>query len=158
VLRVPGLYGIAGIPLRDGAVLTVAVGPHSQLVAPSRLAQFLAGASTTVEDPYTLALAPPGAAPHTALTGVTWRREGWQPRGERIVDLPDGPRHAHATIDLRGPSALLQRGLLVLACDLLVFALLWLGIDVAAGRTIPALRAWWPRGRRSVLLRLTVAL
>src|SRR5262249_1436915 len=98
VLRVPGLYGIAGIPLRGGEVAPVAVGPPRQLVAPSRLAQFLAGAATTVEDPYTLALAPPGAAPHTALTGVTWRREGWQLRGERIVDLPDGPRHAHATI------------------------------------------------------------
>ena len=159
VLRVPGLYGVAGIPLQGGQVLTVSVGPRSELVAPSRLALFLAGTSPAAEEPYALELAPPGGAPtHLALRGVTWRRDGWLLRGERVVDLPDGPHHAHATIDLRGPSALLQRGLLVLTCDLLVFALLWLGVEVAAGRTAPALRAWWPRGRRSVVLRLTVGL
>jgi signal transduction histidine kinase len=89
---------------------------------------------------------------------VQWQREGWLLRGERMLDLPDGPRHVHALVDLRGPSALLQRGLLVLAFDVLVLVALFVVLETAAGRTAPALRTWWPQAHRSLRVRLSVSL
>jgi len=156
-VRVPGLYGVAAIPMSDGRVLTVAVGPRSRLVAPTRLARFLARESADVEPPYDVMLAPPGRTPVAGAT-VQWNREGWTLRGERTVDLPGGPRHVHALVDLRGPSALLQRGLLVLALDVVVVGLLFLILETTAGRAWPAIRAWWLRAHRSLRLRLSVSL
>ncbi len=155
VLRMPGLHGIAAIPLANGHVLTIAVGPRSRLVAPTRLARFLVGEPYAIEPPYEMAMVPPT---HAGAAGIQWRREGWLVRGERTLQLPDGPRHVHALVDLGGPSALLQRGLLVLAFDVLVLALLFVVLETAAARAGPAVRAWWPKAHRSLRLRLGVSL
>jgi len=61
-------------------------------------------------------------------------------------------------IDLRGPSPILQRGLLLLMLDVTVLVLLWLFIELAAGRAVHAFRRWWPRAHRSLRLRLTMSL
>ena len=158
VVRVPGLHGVGAVPLRDGRILTVTVGPRSQLVAPSRLARFLLGAAADPEPPYDVALAPPAALTAVPQAGIAWRRAGWTVTGERSIVLPDGTRHAHATIDLRGAAPIMQRGLLLLVLDVAVLALLWLFIELAAGRALPALRRWWPRAHRSLRLRLAVSL
>ena len=156
-VRGPGLHGIGAVPLRDGRVLTLTVGPRSLLVAPSRVARFLLGAAADPEPPYDVALAPPAQLGATT-PGVVWRRAGWTVLGERSVLLPDGTRHAHARIDLRGAAPVLQRGLLLLVLDVAVLALLWLFLELAAGRALPALQRWWPRARRSLRLRLAVSL
>jgi two-component system nitrogen regulation sensor histidine kinase NtrY len=158
-LLLPGVYGVATVPLTDGRVLTVAVGPQTELVAPSRVARLLAGAGGEPEPPpYRLSLSPrepTGAAPQAR---VRWVRSGWTIRGERVLDLPGGPRHAHAQVDLGGLSSLLQQGLLLMVLDFGVLAALWLVVELVSGRFVPSLRAWVPRVRRSLRARLTVSL
>ncbi|MFI5279016.1 MAG: ATP-binding protein [Gemmatimonadales bacterium] len=157
VLQVPGLFGVAAIPLAASRVLTIVVGPHTQLITPSPQARLLMGAAGEPEPPYDLLLAP---APASAVPKpyVQWRRDGWTLRGDRPINLPGGARHAHAEIDLRGPSSLLQRGLLVLALDVAVLLVLWLLVETCAGRARAALAAWWSQARRSLRLRLSVSL
>ena len=155
-LRRPGVYGLATIPLSDGHVVTVGVAPQSRLVAPSRVARFLAGTSET-EPPYRLSVSPVEAA-GTLTERASWRRDGWTIRGERVVDMLGGRRHVHAQVDLGGLSPLLQRGLLVLVLDFGVLASLWLVLDLVGGRLVPNLRVAWPRSLRSLRARLTVSL
>ncbi len=156
-VRRPGVYGLAAIPLADGRVITVGVGPKSRLVVPSRVARFLAGTAAEAE-PYRLTVSPVEAAgPHAAL-GTTWSRDGWTIRGERGVDLPGGHRHVHAQVDLGGLSPLLQRGLLILVLDFGLLAALWLLMDFLAGRLVPNVRATLPRSLRSLRARLTLSL
>ena len=157
LLRVPGLHGVAAMPMSGGRELTITIGPRSRLVAPSRVARFLFGGSADPEPPYDMVLAPPMHG-HALPNRVVWQRDGWQLRGERSVVLPGGPRHAHAVIDLRGPPALLQRGLLLMVLDIAVLTVLWVGVEMATGRGWPALRAWWPRAVRSLRVRLSVSL
>jgi signal transduction histidine kinase len=157
VLRVPGLHGVAAMPLSGGRVLTITIGPRSRLVAPSRVARFLFGGGLDPEPPFDVALAPPVRG-DVLPDRVVWRRDGWQLHGERSIALPGGPRHAHAAIDLRGPSALLQRGLLLMVLDIAVLGVLWIAVELAIGRGWPVLRAWWPRARRSLRVRLSASL
>ncbi len=156
-LRVPGVHLAAAVPLADGRVLTIGVGPRTRLVPPTRVGLFLSGGSAA-EAPYRLAMSPPESDRRPPGPTVTWRREGWTLFGERVVALPGGNRHAYVQIDLHGPAALLQRGFLVLLFDIAVLALLWIGIELAGGRLAPALRAKWPRAYRSLRMRLTASL
>ncbi|MEK6610290.1 MAG: HAMP domain-containing sensor histidine kinase, partial [Gemmatimonadota bacterium] len=154
---VPGLHGGAGILLREG-VLTVGVGPRSRLMRPSGLARLLSGDPGETDAPYQTALSPPDRPGGAATAHVAWRRVAWSVRGERVIDLPSGLRHAHALVPLGSASALLQRGALVLVLDCAILALLWLVVELIGGRAIPALRAWMPRAFRSLRARLTVSL
>jgi signal transduction histidine kinase/F0F1-type ATP synthase assembly protein I len=156
--RVPGVFGLATIPLNDGHVVAVAVGPQSSLISPSRVARFLTGSAEAAEPSYQLTLSPlePRGPPSDAR--ASWARDGWTIRGERVVDLPGGRRHVHAQVELGGLSDVLQRGLLLLVLDFGVLALLWLGMDLIGGRFVPNLQAWLPRVTRSLRARLTVSL
>ena len=156
-LRREGVYGLATIPLVDGRVVAVAVGPQSSLVAPTRVARLLAGTEEGPE-PYRLTLSPLEAGGPPAQARAEWFRLGWTIRGERVIDLPWGHRHVHAQVDLGGLSALLQRGLLLLVVDFGVLAALWLVVDVIGGRFVPNLRRWLPRVHRSLRARLTLSL
>jgi signal transduction histidine kinase len=157
-LRRPGVYGLATIPLADGRVMSVGVGPESRLVAPSRVARFLAGGGGEAEPPFRLSMSPPEPRGPPPAARATWYRAGWTIRGERVVELPGGRRHVHAQVDLGGLSPLLQRGLLVLVLDFGLLAALWLVVDLVGGRLVPNLRAWLPRVHRSLRARLTVSL
>ena len=156
-VRVPGVHLAAAVPLADGRVLSLAMGPRSRLVTTARVARFL-GAGADMDPPYRLALSPPLSGPGEPTARVRWRRDGWTLRGERRVELPGGARRLHAEVDLRGASALLQRGLLVLVFDVAVLGLLWLGIEMVGGRLAPACRRRWPQLRRSIRARLTAFL
>ncbi len=157
VLYSPGLHGVAAVPLGDGRVATVTVGPRTRLLPPTRLQRALLATGVEAEPLYDVAIGPAlRTGPRDSV--ASWRRSGWTLRGERRVDLPDGPRHAHAVIDLRGPSVLLQRGALVLLFDVALLALLAAVVEGLAGRAGPAVRRWWPAGSRSLRLRLAVTL
>lgn len=166
-LRTPGVYGLATIPLSDGRVVAVGVGPQSVLVAPTRVGSFLAavggeaggvgGGAEPAAPPYRLTLAPPEPRGPPPASEASWTRVGWTIRGERAVRLPGGARHVHGQVDLGNLSDLLQRGLLLLVLDVGVLAGLWLLVDVLGGRFVADLRAWWPT-MRSLRSRLTVVL
>ena len=154
---VPGVIRVVAVPLADGRVLTLEVGPHTRLVTPTREGRFLEGGGEA-EPPYRIALSPPESAPYVPTAGVTWRRDGWLLRGERVLALPGGLRHLHLQVDLRGAWPVLQRGLLVLLVDVAILALLWLLIEATGGRVLPVLRVAWPRTYRSLRARLTASL
>jgi signal transduction histidine kinase len=135
--RLPGVHYVLVAPLPAGGVLTVGVGPRSQLLPPHRVARFLRG-EVGLEPLYTLTLSLPSTAAAVETRALAWSRRGWSARGDRHVAFPDGVRHVHARVDLGGPWALSARGALVVAADLALLALLW-----ALGRF--AALDWRPR-------------
>jgi signal transduction histidine kinase len=138
--RIPGVHYVLVVPLSNGTVLTVGVGPRTRLLPPNRVARFLRG-DPGVEPPYTISLSLPTRGSAVGGT-VEWRREGWAARGERQVALPDGARHVHLRVALGGPWALLVRGILVVGLDVALLAGVWLfGLVVAEGwrARLPAL-------------------
>ena len=156
-VRVPGVVHVAALPLADGRVLTLSVGPRSRLVPATRVGSFLAGGAAA-EPPFRLALSPPAPDHRSGSPTVVWRRDGWTVRGERLLALPGGVRHVHVQVDLLGAAPLLQRGFLILSWDVAVLSLLWLGIAATGGRLVPAVRRAWPRVFRSLRARLTASL
>jgi len=136
--KIPGIHYVLVVPLRNGTVLTVGVGPRTRLLPPERVARFLRG-DAEASAPYTISLSLP-VQTTAANVGhsVEWRRDQWTARGERLIDLPDGIRHVHTRVDLRGPWALLVRGALVVLLDVALLGGFWLfGLVTAEG--------WRPR-------------
>ncbi|MGH7529777.1 MAG: sensor histidine kinase, partial [Gemmatimonadales bacterium] len=135
--RIPGVHYLLIAPLPNGTILTVGVGPRTRLVPPERTARFLRG-DPGVEPPYTISPLLPArgaaSAGGAASAIVEWRRDGWSARGERRVGLPGGVRHAHLRVSLRGPWAVLVRGVLVVLIDVALLGAVWvLGLFVVEG-------------------------
>jgi len=155
--RSPGVHHVLVLPLADGEVLTVGVGPRTRLIPAARVARFLQG-GPLVEPPYGITLSPPAPPPATASARVIWTRRGWSARGERRLELPDGVHHVHATIDLRDPWALLVRGVLVVVFDAGVLAACWIVSLLLAGASRLRLPPVLTVLRTSYRARLTAAL
>jgi two-component system nitrogen regulation sensor histidine kinase NtrY len=136
--RSPGIHYVLLAPLGNGTILSVGVGPRTRYLSPDRVARFLRG-DPSVEPPYSITLSLPTQTDVRPLAeALAWRREGWSARGERRIELPEGDSHVHLRVDLRGPWALLVRGILVVWLDVAVLAAVWLfGLVIAEG--------WRPR-------------
>jgi two-component system nitrogen regulation sensor histidine kinase NtrY len=155
VRGVPGVYQVLTLRLATEDLLTVAVGPQTNLLVQDRLGSLL-DPSALAEPSYRMTLSPPTPGLTPDARRLRWRREGWSVHGERAVQLPDGVRGAHADVDLRGPFPLLVRGALVVVLDAVVLALIWLLAEAIAGMP-PALPSW-QRLRRSFRVRVAIAL
>ncbi|HEX4627488.1 MAG TPA: hypothetical protein VH137_01765, partial [Gemmatimonadales bacterium] len=154
----PGTHYVLITPLGNGTVLTVAVGPRTRLLPPSRVARFLRG-DPPIEPPYTVSLSLPS---HGVISApiVTWRREAWAARGERQIELPDGVRHVHLRVDLGGPWSLLVRGILIVLLDVALLGGVWLfGLLITEGwrARLPALLTTWRTSYRAQLTSVLVA-
>ncbi|MDP3909469.1 MAG: ATP-binding protein, partial [Gemmatimonadales bacterium] len=157
--RVPGVHYLLVTALSNGAVLTTGVGPRTRLLPPDRTARFLRG-DPVVEPPYAISLSLPVLDPALASTDIAWQRVGWAARGERQVDLPGGVRHVHVRVPLRGPWALLVRGVLVVLLDVGLLGLVWaLSLIVADGwrARLPALVATLRTSYRAQLTTVLIA-
>jgi len=155
---VPGVHYVLVVPFAGGDVLTVVVGPRTRLLPPDRTARFLRG-DAGVEPPYAISLSlPDPSSANSAGARLTWRRVGWAARGERRVDLPEGVRHVHVRVDLRGPWALLVRGSLVVLLDVALLTGVWLFALVVAEGWRPRVPAVLAALRTSYRARLTTAL
>jgi signal transduction histidine kinase len=155
---IPGVHYVLVAPLGNGTVLTVGVGPRTRLLPPNRVARFLRG-DPGIEPPYAISLSLPTQS-FSGSTGVEWRREGWAARGERQVELPGGVRHVHLRVALRGPWALLVRGILSVGLDVALLGGIWLfGLTVAEGwrARVPALVATLRTSYRAQLTSVLVA-
>src|SRR2546427_110360 len=156
LVRIPGTHYVLVAPLPSGGVLTGGGGPPTRLIPADRVAQFLQGQGR-VSPPYAISLSLPEQGPARSAR-VDWTREGWAVRGDRRVELPDGVRHVHVRVDLRGPWALLVRGALVVLLDIALGAVCWLaGLALGDGwtpRVPPVISAL----RTSYRARLTAAL
>ena len=152
--RVPGVHYVLITRLTPDDVLTVGVGPRSQLVTPGRVGRLLEPGR--IESPlYRLTLSPP-AGPSTQLPRPRWRREGWVVRNEYPLLLPTGTRVVHAAVDLRGPLPLFVRGVLVVLLDAAVLASLWYLAEMLSGARSPQPR--WRSLARSFRIRLAATL
>ena len=156
--RVPGVHYLLVQRVAPGRLVSVAVGPRTELIEHGRLGQLLDPARRAPL--YRLNLSQPGAQPGTRRAGagaeLAWRREGWQLRADHALDFPDGAREAHAVVELGGPFPLAVRGALVVLFDLAVLGLLWRLAELSAGG-----RARPPRWRAllsSFRIRLAVTL
>ncbi len=140
---------------RDGKVITVALGPRSALVPPSRLGRLLTPpAHGTPLYRLTLAPAPSSRAPEPGL--ALWSRDGWQAIGQRTVLIGGIARDVFGTVELGTPGRLAVRGTLVVALDVAVLAGLWWLAAVLGG--LGTLRPRWIPRLRSYEARLGAAL
>ena len=157
--RIPGVHYVLVAPLPNSTVLTVGVGPRTRLLPPDRTARFLRG-DPGVEPPYAISLSLPGHVDDQASAELGWRRIGWAARGERQVELPGGVRHVHLRVALRGPAALLLRGVLVVLLDVALLGAVWVfGLIVAEAwrARIPALVTTLRTSYRAQLTTVLVA-
>ena len=155
VTRVPGIHAILIQRLDSGFVLSATVGPRTRLIPPTQLGRLLRRPSRG-PPLYSLALLPPQDAGAPSGGRVAWRREGWRVQGDRELGVGEGVRHAHATVNLRGPVPILVRGALVVLLDIAVIAALWFLASLLAGG---ALRVrGWSRAIHSYQARLALTL
>ena len=153
--REPATHYLLMVRREAGIILTVAIGPKSALVPPSRLGRLLA-ADRSGSPLYrlTLAPAPSGRAPEPGL--ALWNREGWQAMGQRTVPIGGIGRDVFGTVELGQPGGLAVRGALVITLDVAVLTGLW-WLAALLGGLGPIRPAWMPR-LRSYQARLGAAL
>lgn len=156
MLRTPGMHSVLLERVTPGVVMSAVIGPRTRLIVPDRLGRLLHRQSA---DPplYNLNLSLPGSDTDSADSDrLRWRRDGWSVTGHRQLELPDGTRHVHAEVDLRGPGPIFVRGTMVVLLDMAILTLLWILAEAIAG--------WKPRGlswrriRRSYQARLALTL
>ena len=156
VAGVPGIHYVLVSRLDTARVLTVAIGPRSALVAPSRLGRLLHPPASRTMPQYRLALAPPAVDTTLMTAPWGWRREGWSARAEEALRLPDGTRQVRAVVDLRPPLPVLVRGALVLALNVAILGVLRLVTQLAVSGLARTPR--WRHLLRSFRFQLTAAL
>jgi len=148
------VHYVLAVPMRNGQVLTVGLGPRTRLIRPVRVARFLRG-ERVLPNPYVLTVGPPLAgAPSDPMR---WRRDGWVARGEVRAALGASTRRIVAEVPLGMPGSLLLRGTLVIVLDILAVALLWALGEHVMGRSVLATAGAGLLGRRSYRRRLAVA-
>ncbi|HEX2778306.1 MAG TPA: hypothetical protein VHM30_02335, partial [Gemmatimonadaceae bacterium] len=163
VLRpVRGELGVAlalAVPASDGSVTTVLALPRTRLVGNDPYAPLLGGdPATTGELPYTLSLTGADSVALNDARRPVWKREGNELHGDWLLQTARGLSRAHAEVELRPISALVQRGLLVVLLNLAIVALLWVLSALADGgyaRWVAVRSRRWTRSYRS---RLTLVL
>jgi len=153
--RALGVYYVLAVPFRHEGVVTVGVGPRSELFPPVRVARFLRG-ERVEQAPYEVSLSeglPRGNAPAPG-----WVRQGWLILAERPLAVPGPPRHVHLRVDLGDPGQLVVRGALIILLDAACLGVLWLVGQALAGapRLHPPARPRFPP--RSYRVRLALVL
>jgi signal transduction histidine kinase len=137
-------------PLPNGQIVTVEVPPRRTLER-SAVPFLRTGA------PHETSLELVRAFPGTKVVGHTWNPSdrGW--RSEAAVRYADGEYHAHMEVRLPRMGVRLARGVLLLALDLGIFALLWLVGRAARGEQL-ALRSRWREWSGSFRARVTATM
>ncbi|HEV8150655.1 MAG TPA: ATP-binding protein [Gemmatimonadales bacterium] len=153
--REPAVHHVLLVRADSGTVLTVALGPRSALVAPSRLGRLLGGQARR-NALYQLSLAPAPSRHPPSVGQSQWRRENRLARGERTIMIAGIARDIFGTVELGAVGSLAVRGALVLGLDLLLLVTLWTLAGLLGGHA-PRRPAWMPR-LRSYEARLGAAL
>ncbi|HEU4699267.1 MAG TPA: ATP-binding protein [Gemmatimonadales bacterium] len=153
VERAPGTHYLLLARVGRARVLSVLVGPRTELVPRGRLGQLLDPERRAPLYQLTLSAPDPG---ERVTASLEWRREDWQLRAERVLAMPGGPREVHAVIDLRAPFPIVVRGTLAVLLDVVLLAALWTLAELAAGARLR--RPRWRGLARSFRVRLAVTL
>jgi signal transduction histidine kinase len=153
---------LAGVPMADSTVLTVAVPPRTALLPADAFAAFTGVAGTRgMVAPYKLELNAPLAG-DVLSRHIVWRRRADALHGDGVVGpsaIDTGEmRRVHVEVELRGLDALLPRGALLVLLDVLVVLLVWTATALADGALGRLLRVRRVRWSRSYRVRLSGAL
>jgi signal transduction histidine kinase len=149
----PDLTRLLTVPLEGGPMITVMIPPRRTLDRTSAIAPFL-GVIAPANTRLNLVEASGPAPPEDV---ITWEpgEDGW--RSEAFVKYPDGWYHAHLAVSLPPPGVRFARGMLLIALDLAVLALLWaIGLAARGASAVPRTDA--RRWADSFRVRITVAL
>ena len=153
---VPGIHYLLLTRTASGAVVSVAVGPPSRLIAKTQLGTALLPGPAS-PPMYHIAITPPLPDRNSAQPSpLRWRRDRWRVLGEIDLAFPDGVREVRVDIDMRGPVPVFVRGVLIILLDIAVVTLLWLLAEWLDGERPRA--PDWRRLRRSFRVRLAAAL
>jgi len=153
--REPAAHYLLTVRRDTAVVLTVAIGPKSALVPPSRMGRLLA-ADPSGSPLYRLTLSPAPSS-RTAEPGLAlWNRQGWQAMGQHTVTIGGIARDVFGTVELGQPGGLAVRGALVITLDVAVLTGLW-WLAALLGGLGPIRPTWVPR-LRSYQARLGAAL
>ena len=152
--RIPSAYHVALFRIDSALVVSVALGPETALIRPSRLGQLVVPASRPPL--YQLALSPGSSMEEGQVGAPLWWREGWTARGHRAVAMAGEVRDVTGRVTLGTRGGLIVRGLLVLFVDLVVLTVLALIADRVRGRPW-AWPGWMPE-LRSFRSRIAFAL
>ncbi|NUQ92428.1 MAG: hypothetical protein HOQ26_05865, partial [Gemmatimonadaceae bacterium] len=154
-----GVALVLAVPAADGVATSVLVLPRTRLVADDPYATLLgADPGTTGEAPYNLSLTGADSMSLSDAGRYVWRRLGNELHGDWLVRTSRGLSRAHAEVELRPISALVQRGLLVVLFNLGIVALLWVLSALADGGYARWIGVHARRWSRSYRLRLTIVL
>ncbi len=151
---------VMGAPSAAGGATGVVLAPPSRLFQSNPFAQLIGLAQDRdVEPPYAVRLRGPLLPRADTTQGpITWRRDGTQLHGDRVVATGRGATPAHVDVELRSLDALVERGALIVLLDLAIVAAVWLAAvtaDGGAGRWLRARRRTLGRSYRA---RLSLAL
>jgi signal transduction histidine kinase len=145
---------LLAVPLGDSRGVTVFVPPRRSFDRPAVLVPIL-GPEPNPELKLTLIPTLSGADGDAA--GIRWEptEQGW--RSEALLRYPEGEYHAHLDINLPSMGVILARGVLLLALDLGILALLWV-VGRSARGDPPSPPGGWRALAGSFRSRVTVAL
>lgn len=145
---------LLAVPLREGRGVTVFVPPRRSFDRPAILVPIL-GPEPNPDLRLTLIPTISGGDPGPDTIRWVPTEQGW--RSEALLRYPESEYHAHLDVNLPSVGVVLARGVLLLALDLGILALLW--VVGRAGRGDPPTP---PGGWRALVgsfrLRVTVAL
>ncbi len=148
---------VAAIPDSDGMVTTVAVPPRTRLLPADPFASLtgIAG-ERSAEPPFQLTLgAPPDGVSQYELV---WHRRGTAMHGDGMVGSGAGVRAVHVEVELRGLSALIPRGALLVLLDVAIVLVIWAVTAIAEGSLSRWLTVQRTRFARSYRVRLSATL
>jgi nitrogen fixation/metabolism regulation signal transduction histidine kinase len=148
------VHYVLAVPMRNGRVLSVGLGPRTQMIRPVRVARFLRG-ERVLSPPYGLSVGPVLA--DEPSDGMRWGRDGRVARGEVRTVMGTAMRRIVAEVSLGTPGSLFIRGTLVVVADFVLLVLLWGLGEHVAGRRVLTTAARGLLGRRSYQRRLAVA-
>ena len=151
---------VMGAPSAAGGATGVVLAPPSRLFQSNPFAQLIGlSEDRDVEPPYAVRLRGPLLRRADTTKGpTTWRRDGTQLHGDRIVATGRGATPAHVDVELRPLDALVERGALIVLLDLVVVSVVWLAAVIADGGAGRWLRARRRTLGRSYRARLSLAL
>jgi signal transduction histidine kinase len=137
--RTPGLHYLLAQRLTPDTIAVAILGPRSLLVPPAWLGRLVTRPGG--RPPYRIMLSAVPPQPDQATDEIRWRREGWTIRGERTVEVGNGPRQAVVAIEMLAPGPLLVRGGLVLVLNVVLLLLVWRLAELMAGERVRPLPA-----------------
>ena len=159
ILGPTGVQILAAVAHPLGGATSILVLPRTRLLAANPYSALLGMAPPAGGDPpYVVALTDVAPAVHADTVRMSWRRDGDELHGDRLIATSAGTVRAHVEIDLRSAWARAERGTLVLLLDLAVAGLFWLLGALAERGFLRWLRVRAGRWIYTYHARLTLAL